>query len=375
MPASSTFQLGPLSIRDHVFSLDRSILAVTKGSSVDVYEVSSGLPRLITTLPDHDKPITSVDICPDGSGRILTCSQDRNAFVWQPRGDGTYSQTLVLLRISRAATVCKWSPNGSKFAVGLADRIVAVCYYEEENDWWISKHLKRPLRLTITSLLWHPNNVLLSCGLTDGHARVFSAYIKGLDAKPEPTCWGSKLPFQTLCGDYTTNTGSWIHAIGFSPSGNALAYVLHDAELHVVYADQEGQPPRAFYEITTQHLPFKLLVFILENKIVAAGHGGNIVEFEGDESGWVETRTIGNAEANPLGPKGTKFNGGGDDDDEISSHQALNMFKEMDLKGRIGKNSGSAAVAPPITILSMKAFSANEVSTSTIDGKVVVYRI
>lgn len=372
MTAHTTFHLGLTPIRDHVFSSDRRTLAVTRDSYVDIFNVSTSPPILIATLAHHEKPVTSVDICSDGSGRILTCSQDRNALVWLPVLDGSYTQTLVLLRISRAATVCQWSPNGMKFAVGLADRIIAVCYYEEENDWWVSKHLKKPFRLTVTSILWHHNNVLLACGLTDGHTRVLSAYIKGVDEKPAPTRWGSKLPFQTLCGDYSTNTGAWIHSVSFSPSGDILAYALHDAELHVVYAGLEGQPPRAFFQVTTNHLPFNLLVFQLECRIIVAGHDGILIVFEGSEAGWKEMRVVGSANNGAVAISVAADCG---DDDEISSHQALNMFKQMDLKGRVNKSSISTAPNSPTTILAIKNLNSNEISASTIDGKVTVYKV
>jgi actin related protein 2/3 complex subunit 1A/1B len=62
-------------------------------------------------------------------------------------------------------------------------RSVAVCSFDEENNWWTSKHLKKPLRSTVLSIDWHPNNVLLAAGSADAKARVFSAFIKGVDAK------------------------------------------------------------------------------------------------------------------------------------------------------------------------------------------------
>lgn len=62
-------------------------------------------------------------------------------------------------------------------------RSVAVCSFDEENNWWTSKHLKKPLRSTVLSIDWHNNGVLLAAGGADGRARVFSAFIKGVDAK------------------------------------------------------------------------------------------------------------------------------------------------------------------------------------------------
>ena len=71
---------------------------------------------------------------------------------------------LVVLRLSRAATCVKWSPLENKFAVGsgrapyhasfglipnsyrllvlilsftVGAKLVAVCYYDEDQDFWV----------------------------------------------------------------------------------------------------------------------------------------------------------------------------------------------------------------------------------------------
>ena len=64
-----------------------------------------------------------------------------------------------------------------------AYRTIAVCSFDEENNWWVSKHVKKPLRSTVLSIDWHPNNVLIAAGAADAKAYVFSAFIKGVDAK------------------------------------------------------------------------------------------------------------------------------------------------------------------------------------------------
>lgn len=55
----------------------------------------------------------------------------------------------------------------NKFAVGSGARLISVCYFESENDWWVSKHIKKPIRSTVTSLDWHPNNTILVAGSAD----------------------------------------------------------------------------------------------------------------------------------------------------------------------------------------------------------------
>jgi len=69
------------------------------------------------------------------------------------------------------------------FAQQLMRRTIAVCSFDEENNWWVSKHIKKPLRSTVLSIDWHPNNVLLAAGAADAKAYVYSAFIKGVDAK------------------------------------------------------------------------------------------------------------------------------------------------------------------------------------------------
>ena len=60
---------------------------------------------------------------------------------------------------------------------------IAICSFDPEGDWWVSRLLKKPIRSTVLSLDWHPNNVLLAAGSADMKARVFSAYIKDVDKR------------------------------------------------------------------------------------------------------------------------------------------------------------------------------------------------
>lgn len=77
---------------------------------------------------------------------------------WHP-----YFNNLIL---SCPASSYLSSPE-NKFAVGSGARLISVCYFEQENNWWVSKHIKKPIRSTITTLDWHPNNILLAAGAAD----------------------------------------------------------------------------------------------------------------------------------------------------------------------------------------------------------------
>ncbi|KAL2828655.1 WD40-repeat-containing domain protein [Aspergillus cavernicola] len=350
-------------IADHSFSSDKKTLAVARDNNVELYQKAGSKFSLTDELKGHEKTVTSVDIAPN-SGRIVTCSQDRNAYVWEQTPEG-WKPTLVLLRINRAATFVRWSPSEQKFAVGSGARVIAVCYFEEENDWWISKHLKKPIRSTITTLAWHPNSVLLAAGSTDSHARVFSSFIKGIDARPEPSAWGERLPFNTICGEFLNDSAGWIHGACFSPSGDALAFTGHDSSVTVVYPSAPEQPPRAMLNISTRLLPFNSLIWSGENEIIAAGHDCEPYRLRGDESGWQLEGSI----ESKAGPGA----------DSIREESALNMFRQMDLKGQSQADTQLKTVHQN-TISTIRVYEdangvVNKLSTSGVDGRVVIWTI
>ncbi|RMZ90177.1 hypothetical protein DV736_g2597, partial [Chaetothyriales sp. CBS 134916] len=364
MPSPEIHHLFHKPIADHSFSADRQTLAVTKDNVAELYTRSGSKFVLQDELKGHDKTVTGVDIAPN-SGMIVTCSQDRNAYVWEPSPSG-WKPTLVLLRINRAATFVRWSPSERKFAVGSGARLIAVCYFEEENDWWVSKHLKKPIRSTITTLAWHPNSVLLAAGSTDSHARVFSAFIKGIDERPEKSVWGERLPFNTVCGEYLNDSAGWIHSVAFSPSGNALAFSAHDSTITIVYPNDPDPQPRAMLNITTPLLPFTSLIWTSESEIIAAGYDCEAFKFAGSESGWQMTGTVESKKAIGHGAE------------EAS---ARDLFRQMDLKGRSAtKDDTQLSTTHQNTINTVRVFadSAGDVtkfSTSGVDGRVVVWNL
>ena len=62
-------------------------------------------------------------------------------------------------------------------------RAITVCSFDTENDWWVSRLSKKPIRSTVLLVDWHPNNVLLAAGSADMKARVLSAFIKDVDKR------------------------------------------------------------------------------------------------------------------------------------------------------------------------------------------------
>ncbi|KAG8951870.1 hypothetical protein FRC04_005562 [Tulasnella sp. 424] len=413
MSIPEIYPLGQVPVTAHSFSPDRNqVAACLNCNEATIFSRGpTGDWKAQDTLAEHDKLITSIDWAPT-TNRIVTCSQDRNAYVWTQvpdplRGNALiWKPTLVLLRINRAATAVRWSPKEDKFAVASGARAIAICSFDADNDWWVSKQLKKPIRSTVLSIDWHPNNVLLAAGSADFKARVFSAYIKDVDKKPSPTVWGEKLPFNTVCGEYSSTTGGWVHAVGFSPSGDVLAFASHDSSITVVYPG----PTPTIISLKQSTLPYLSLTWVSEDTLIAAGHDCQPVVFShaGDENSW---RLIGSmddgAAAGATSSQIRSARPGVAGGPGRLNTEAFNRFKIADSRGSatpgglaspqvltaqstgssspIGSTFGGATsemmtvCQNPITSVRPYEWaedgSVGKVSTTSVDGKLVIWTV
>ena len=338
--------------------------------------------------------------------------------VWKP--------TLVLLRVNRAATFVRWSPNEDKFAVASgarsdwpssvfrklsADvfrRAIAVCSFDPENNWWMARQLKKPIRSTVLSVDWHPNNVLLAAGSADMKARVFSAYIKDVDKRlvlhhratpimteicpPGPLrLSGEKNCRSTLCAaSMLAPLGGGFMQSAFRLRGmfwrlrvsviSFLSWIFvtvstgHDSSINIVYP---GGPVIQNIRIGT--LPYVTLTWTSEDSIVAAGHDCQPVVFSGSEAGWAF-----------VGSLDDTSSGGGRSTAKAGSvgrlnSSAFNTFRKADTRGHAGGGDVSAGTElltiHQNTITSVRPFewgaggTVSRVGTSGVDGKLVIWNV
>ncbi|KAI9004054.1 WD40-repeat-containing domain protein [Gaertneriomyces semiglobifer] len=343
----------------HAFNKDRTQVAVSPNNHVvEIYEKVAGSWALKHTLDEHDRLVTGIDWAPE-TNRIVTCSQDRNAYVWEwNAAQRKWVPTLVLLRINRAATCVKWSPKENKFAVASGARLISVGYFEAENNWWICKHLKKPLRSTVLSLDWHPDNILLIAGSADMQARVFSAYIKGVDKTTSYPVWGEKFPFNTVCGEFPAPSGGWVHSVAFAPSGNRIAWAAHDSTISI--ADGLNAPQT----VTTGNLPIVSLIFASETSIIGVGHDCVPYLFALRGGQWVLVEKLDQGQKKAVG-----------------GNTAMRMFQQMDSRAQ---QTGSGGVElnsihqNTITCVRPYATSGENVtqfSTTGVDGKLVIWKL
>jgi len=346
----------------HAWNGDKTRVALCpNNNTVQIYVKSGNTYTLEHTLAEHDQVVTGIDWAPK-TNRIVTSSQDRNAYVWTiDTQANVWRPNLVILRINRAATHVRWSPDENKFAVASGAKCVSVCYYEDPNQWWVSKHIKKH-KSTVLKVDWHPNNIFLATGSTDFKARVFSAYIKGVDQRPPSGPFGSKLPFGELLLELDSTSG-WVHAIKWSPSGNVIAFAGHDSSVN--FANIQVQPP-AVQRIRLPYLPLRDLLFLSEHSLVGAGDDANPLLFSSNDNGdWTFGSELDTKDHNAAAS---------------TSSSALTAFKSKITHGLESAVDTKVETLHQNTITSIQPLGANpgqvgDFSTTGLDGAIIIWHV
>ncbi|PNW71291.1 hypothetical protein CHLRE_16g648100v5 [Chlamydomonas reinhardtii] len=294
---------------------------------------SSGLSFTKTaTLSGHGQFVSGLDWSTRGD-QLLSCSHDRNAFVWTRAaaspaasraasgaaastsgggggGSGAWEKQMVITRLTKGALCVKWSPSEAKFAIGSAARNVCVGYYDPESKWWACKLIRKAHESSVVSVSWHPNSVLLATGATDRRVRLFNAYVRGY----EPDAPAGALPEGSSFGDCLFEVAhdgcGWVHSVTFAAAaaGTAspgtsgafpqLLYASHDFTVGVVDAAGGAPAAAAAVRLPDAVLPLNCLAVVVPGRLaVGGGWSGGLAVLRNMGSGWQLAATLGTRDA------------------------------------------------------------------------------
>lgn len=351
------------SITCHAWSPDHSMIAFCPNNSeVHIYKSIQDKWEKLYVLQKHDQIVSAIDWSAR-SNKIVTVSHDRNSYVWNFEVT-EWVPTLVILRLNRAALCVQWSPRENKFAVGSGAKTVCICYYEQENNWWVSKLIRKRHESSVTSVAWHPNNVLIATTSTDGKCRVFSTFIKGVDTRDSGTgsAADSKFGEQIIQLDLSL---SWAFGVKWSPSGNTLAYVGHNSMIYFV--DEVGPAPSA-QTVAFRDLPLRDVLFVSERMVIGVGFDCNPMIFAADEGGlWSFIRFLGERKSiSSAAEYGRQLSGAFGRLYGQSKHGSSNDLDSLKTKGH---NNLINCIVP----LTKEESRHARFSTSGLDGKVIVW--
>lgn len=222
-------------------------------------------------LSQHELVVSAMDWHP-ATGKLVTCSHDRSAFVWTLAG-GTWSPQVVILPHNRACLDVKWSPDGRKFAVASGSKKALIAFFDPANNWWVSRETAKA-KSTVLALAWHPSSLVIATASCDYSCTVVSAFMEDVDgaAAPGATPFGALPEAGEAIAEFEASR-AWVNDVAWSPSGGALAFAGHDSLLHVVTFGAGGAAVMQTIKCPT--LPATRLLFLSETALVSVGHSMN----------------------------------------------------------------------------------------------------
>ncbi|KAH9097730.1 hypothetical protein Ae201684P_001206 [Aphanomyces euteiches] len=347
------------SITAHAWNRDRTKVAICPNtneiwiySNCQAPDVSQW--RKEATLTEHDMVVSGLDWSPVHD-MIVSCSHDRSAFVWKYEvSERKWKPSLVVLRITRAATTVKWSPD-------------EVCCGNKV----IKKH-----KSTVVDLDWHPNSQLLVTASTDMQCRVFAAYVGEVDGTPDASPFPAMAPFGEPMAEFD-NANAWVNSAVWSPQGNRLAFAGHGSSIHFVQFGRPGEAP-IMQTLRFSQLPLTRLLFLSNDAVVGCSFDFNILLFTTDRNGyWTFSELLdkksSSATAAKAGGSGSEFN---------------NVRKLWDSKVSRGQSADATSGDKgalwtkhhnTITCIKPTLKAANgavsEFTTSGLDGRIVSWKL
>lgn len=317
-----------------------------------------------------------IDWCPI-TNRIVSCSHDRNAFVWTYEPEtihetivisATWKPALVILRIDRAAIDVKWSLDGRRFAVTSGSKCVPVCTYETSNDWWVSKTIKKH-KSTVLCCAFHPTNgQLLATGSSDFKCRVFSTFSTDVDGSNVNAGPFIK-PIEFGETYLELSSSGWVNAVAWSPSGRVLAFASQDSTITFVTFTSDGN--QITQKLRLKDLPFNKILFISEKAVVGVGHDFNptiVSELMGQ---WSVNRKLDEKADNST-------DAGGGSNNSVAAARALFVNKSSKGQDAAKESDGlwtkhESAISCISNASSSSEKRITKISTSSADGRIVVW--
>ena len=250
----------------HAWNKDNTMLAICPNTSdLLIYKITGKKFELVYTLSEHTQVISSCDWSPV-TNRIVTCSHDRNAYVWTlDEKENIWRKDLVLLKLKRAATFVRWSPDGTKFLVATGTNKVRVCAFDEKENWWTSYNLahKDPTGLTLD---WFNDNVHFVLSATSRHC--FYMTIDDDEAAAIAKASKKKKPIFFV---NSWQSQGWTNATAVSPSGNWIAYTSQDAYIRFIKKEELTLDDAPKHQLNINGLPLLAIGFVNDNTLIGAG--------------------------------------------------------------------------------------------------------
>lgn len=173
---------------------------------------------------------------------IVSGSIDRSVFVWKYNESlKRFDPEFVNMDEKLSILDLKWANSAKKFVAGTSSKCLYVVHeFEDVNVkdvHWNAKLIKAKFESSILCCSFDPSSRVIAAASFDGSCKVISAIIPGIDSEVGDGPFGKINDFGTPILEFSCYF--WLNHVSWSPSGNELCYLSHDATLNFVKINQE----------------------------------------------------------------------------------------------------------------------------------------
>jgi actin related protein 2/3 complex subunit 1A/1B len=233
----------------------------------DIFKTSTW--ELEHTLDSHVLYVSCID-WNHKTNKILSCSFDKTAFVWEFINNKWVPSNIVInSKLKLGFLTCSWNENGDKLCLGTSGSQLYIGFFDPSTMWWQcieSKESKKGLhKSSVTSAKISPNNTYCLSGSTDLRVIITNVTIENYNPIKD---FGKEI--------INHKVNAWVNSVCWTKDGKYALSANQNATVTVIEFETKKIETLRF-----KHGPFNIIVpSPNDNGFIGVGTDRNIYHYD-----------------------------------------------------------------------------------------------
>ena len=233
----------------------------------DIFKTSTW--ELEHTLDSHVLYVSCID-WNHKTNKILSCSFDKTAFVWEFINNKWVPSNIVInSKLKLGFLTCSWNENGDRLCLGTSGSQLYIGFFDPSTMWWQcieSKESKKSLhKSSVTSAKISPNNTYCLSGSTDLRVIITNVTIENYNPIKD---FGKEI--------INHKVNAWVNSVCWTKDGKYALSANQNATVTVIELET-----KKIETIRFKHSPLNIIVpSPNQNGFVGVGLDRNIYHYD-----------------------------------------------------------------------------------------------
>ena len=233
----------------------------------DIFKTSTW--ELEHTLDSHVLYVSCID-WNHKTNRILSCSFDKTAFVWEFNNNKWIPSNIVInSKLKLGFLTCSWNENGDRLCLGTSGSQLYIAYFDPSTNWWQcieSKESKKSIhKSSVTTAKISPNSTYCVSGSTDLRVIITNVTIENYNPSKD---FGKEI--------INHKVNAWVNSVCWTKDGKYALSANQNATVTVIELET-----KKIETIRFKHSPLNIIVpSPNQNGFVGVGLDRNIYHYD-----------------------------------------------------------------------------------------------